>query len=180
MTTCALYQEAGLPYVWKKMSEFIIKISGIFLILGSSAVFSIALLAEWREKIRFTKELLYFVGFIRENIEYLKKPLPAIFESYKSDCLEKTGFLPMARRSGFAAAWKANRVKTYAVIDEVMSEFSKNIGKGYLDEEVRLCKYTEERLSDIVKKLEKEQKNKEKLYKTIPVMIALSVVLILI
>ena len=58
-------------------------------------------------------------------------------------------------------------------------QFSK-VMRGYKDEEVALCKYTHMKLAECEEKLSSALKDKEKLYRTIPPMLALSVILILI
>lgn len=147
----------------------------------SAIMMSFKLTCEYKADIRSLEALYSMIVYIRDNIGVLIRPLPDIFQSYQNDYLEKNGFLPSVRSNGLYNAWKnqimlSHKNEAYPLI----SEFSSSIGGNYCAEEVRLCDYTIERLGKLIEKNKAESKGKIKLYRTVPVLIALSVILILI
>ena len=58
--------------------------------------------------------------------------------------------------------------------------FAEKIGDAYRDEQTELCRYTEDRLRAVLEKRKSSAHDREKLYRTIPLLLALSVILMFI
>ncbi len=143
-------------------------------------LFSTVLIRDQRNRLREAEALYDMVSCIRDNIEHLMKPLPEIFQNYTNTYLESCGFLPTVRKSDLRTAWTEH---TFAVSGEtyrLIDEFIRNLGSGYRTEELRLCEYTLGRLRKNLDHMQGDAVNQRKLYKTVPMMFALSIILILI
>lgn len=159
----------------------IIKFAGAAVILLSALLFSIKLSCEYKAEQNAVSELYDMIIFIQDNIKHLMRPLPEIFLSYQNEYLYKNGLLPDIRNRGFKDAWSSQKIlRETSAAFPIISDFVESIGEGYCSEELRLCDYTKERLEEIIKKNEKELRGKLKLYRTVPIMLALSVIFILI
>ncbi len=157
-----------------------IKWLGIGFILIAAWLFSIGLIREHRNVLRELEALSDMVQYIRDNIDHLMKPLPDIFVSYRNDYLESTGFLPQIRHIGLKRAWNEQDFYLYGEPFLLLSDFIHTIGSGYRTEELRLCDYTLTRLHETLESRRRDSSNRLKLYKTVPTMLALSIILILI
>lgn len=158
----------------------ILELIGAGIVIVSALFLSTGLIRDYRINLRELDALYDMISYIRDNIEHLMKPLPDIFRTYTNEYLETCGFLPSVRQTDLRQAWNG---QTFAIDGEayvLVSDFISNIGGGYRTEELRLCEYTLGRLRGIIDKTRNESANKIKLYKTVPMMFALSVILILI
>jgi len=158
----------------------IVKWIGAGVVLIAAWLFSIGLIREHREVLQELEALCNMVQFIRDNIDHLMKPLPEIFQSYNNDYLETIGFLPRIRCTGLIQAWEEHTFSFSGEVFLLLSDFMQTIGCGYRTEELRLCDYTLTRLNENLELLRRDSSNRIKLYKTVPTMFALSVILILI
>lgn len=136
-----------------------------------------------REERRAAAEVEAFAGLIRtvrENIAHYMKPLPEIFASCSGGILEENGFLPLCREKGIRAAWREVPMKLTPKLRTVTEDFVSRIGGGYREDELHLCDYTLEQFEKAEKEMRTELGNREKLYRTIPPLLALSAVLLFI
>lgn len=153
---------------------------GAGIVITAAWLFSIGLIRDHRKILRELEALCDMIQYIRDNIDHLMKPLPEIFGSYRNDYLETIGFLPQVRHAGLKQAWNE---QSFAFSGEpflLLSNFIRTIGNGYRTEELRLCDYTITRLNETLEHLRRDSSNRLKLYKTVPTMFALSIILILI
>lgn len=154
-------------------------IGGIILLLAAWLIGS-DLINNYKTKSRELEALYDMVAYIRDNIEYRMKPLPDIFDVYTNEYLEHCGFLEAVRKTDLSQAWLAQKFALNGEAYRLIEDFIKEIGSGYQAEEVRLCEYTLARLHDILEKNHADATNQLKLFRTVPVMFALSIILILI
>ncbi len=161
------------------MTELIVKLLGAVILLSASLYYGQTKISSERDKLCLVSSLGDMVRFIGERIEHFSEPLPEILAAYRNEYLGQIGYLDEIRSHGIKSASLISEKSSPSGELEVFEEFAAKIGKGYREEEIALCRYTYERLSEHEKKLEGALKDKEKLYRTIPPMLALSVILIL-
>lgn len=157
-----------------------IKIIGAVILLAAAFGYGYLKIREERRKIAETDALCDLVSFIRQNIAHYMKPLPDIFAAYSDRCglLEENGFIEICRTNGIRAAWEETVFHLPDNVREAMADFVRSIGGGYREDELHLCDYTLEQFEKAGLKMREEIKGKEKLYRTIPPLLALSVMLI--
>ncbi len=149
-------------------------------LMTAAAIFSICLIREHRKKLLELEAFFDMISCIRDNIEHLMKPLPEIFQNYNHTYLDSCGFLKNVRETNLQQAWEKYTCSLGGESFRLIDEFVRNIGKGYRTEELRLCEYTLGRLRKLMDHVQADTANQLKLYKTVPMMFALSVILILI
>lgn len=168
---CRISETESLP-----VSEWI----GAGILLAAAWLVSAGLIRDHKTDLQELEALYDMIAFIRDNIEHRMKPLPDIFETYTNAWLESCGFLPAVRRTDLRQAWEEQIVSVTGDARSLVEDFVRNIGSGYRTEELRLCEYTLSRLRGILEQTRADTANRLKLYKTVPMMVALSVILILI
>ena len=159
------------------MREWILKAAGAVLLLAAAGGYGLSRIREERLRLRELEAMAALVRTVRESIEHLSRPLPEIWARYADPFLEECGFLPVLREEGFAAALV--RTGICSRDGDALREFAAALGKGYREEELALCRYTEERLEDRAQLLRKEAPARERLWRTIPWLAALSAVILL-
>lgn len=154
------------------------KIAGAIILLCAAVGYGFVKIREERRRIAEAEALAELVKYIRDNILHYMKPLPEIFASYASPLLEENGFLPDCREKGIGAAWERAVFHLPDKLNRTMTDFAYSVGGGYREDELSLCGYTLDVIGEAVKTMRNEQDGKEKLYRTIPPLLALSVMLI--
>lgn len=149
-------------------------------LMTAAGIFSIHMIREHRKKLLELEAFFDMISCIRDNIEHLMKPLPEIFQNYNHTYLDSCGFLKNVRETNLQQAWETYVFSCGAEAFRLIDEFIRNIGKGYRTEELRLCEYTLGRLRKLMDHVQADTANQLKLYKTVPMMFALSLILILI
>lgn len=131
---------------------------------------------KFREIAAFSKMIKY----VSDNIEHYSKPLPEIFADMNDEYLEKVGLLQEIRLNGINNAISTYKFKLDDTEQKIVKSFAERIGTGYKDDELSLCRFTYGKLCESEVRMQQEIKNTEKMYLTIPLLLALSVILILI
>lgn len=152
-------------------------IGGALLILASVFYGRLKILEE-RRRFSLAEASVEFVRAVRDSIAHYAKPLSEICESVNIEPLEECGFLPLCRTDGIRMAWEAKKLPIPDKMRAVMGEFAERIGGGYREDELALCAHTLERLEKLAEEVRKERENREKLYRNIPPIAALSLVLL--
>lgn len=150
------------------------------ILLVAAWLISSDLINNYKTKLCELEALYDMISYIRDNIEYRMKPLPDIFNGYGNEYLEHCGFLEAVRKTDLSQAWLTQKFALSGEAYRLIQDFIKEIGGGYQTEELRLCEYTLVRLHDILEKIHEDSANQLKLYRTVPMMFALSIILILI
>jgi len=132
-----------------------------------------------KQKIRILTELRELILHIRKNIECFAKPLGEICRDYTSPALEQIGFHLLWRSGRLQEAVSCLNEYVCPQACKVLQRYAQEAGQGYKEEELRLCGYTADMLSEILQKEEGELNSRTKLYRTLPYLLALSLVLVL-
>lgn len=149
-------------------------ITGSILLLGSAALFSYEKIR--MEKVQYThlKEWLHFLHYIENNIRSFRTPLPEIYTSYSRQ--ENDLFARRLTAVGPAVLLSETTLPDGAAI--LLQEYIRKAGNNYESEEIRLCQFTIEALQEIMNTTQKDLYEKTRLYRTLPLMLALSIVLL--
>lgn len=159
--------------------SIVFKWLGAGILMLSAWLTGTGLIREHQNRLRELEALYDMISCIRDNIEHLMKPLPEIFRIYTNPYLETCGFLAEAKKNGLRRAWENHTTSVSGEAGQLIEEFTRNIGNGYRTEELRLCEYTLDRLRKILDHTRTETANQRKLYRSVPMLFALSVILIL-
>ena len=154
-----------------------LKFAGVAALFFSSLLFGLTKIREQRRRLTETKAVAALVHRIRTEIEAFRRPLPEIYATYRSDVLEEDGFLPLLRSGGLTEAIPA--LAHLPDVAAILIPLAERLGQGDAAEEVGRCRIAEEGLLALSVSYEKDSASVEKLYRTIPVMMAASAALIL-
>ncbi|MBR4186167.1 MAG: stage III sporulation protein AB [Clostridia bacterium] len=158
------------------MREIWIRTAGAVLLLAASIGFGAANIRAERNRLRELDALLRLVRDIRENIEHFSRPLGEIWARFDDPVLEAAGFLTLLRQAGMERAVRESPLT--ADVRTVLGPFASSLGRGYREEQIALCRYTEEKLSEIAQRLAESAPDRERLWRTLPVLAALSLILV--
>ena len=162
------------------MVEFALKIVGSLSVVFVSLIYGRIKIRELRRQLDEISAFISFVRYIGDNIEHFMKPIPEIVADFDNEYLASCGFLDSARKFGLVSAWGSSELFITGESRVLLGNYFSNAGGGYLEDEKRLADYTVKRLSEILKAETVASKDKERIYRTVPPMLAGSVVLILI
>ena len=157
-----------------------VKIIGGALLILASVFYGRLKIHEERKKSSLAEASVEFVRAVRDSIAHYAKPLGEIYESVRIEALEECGFLPLCRTDGIRAAWRSGKLCIPGKMSGVMGEFSEKIGGGYREDELALCAHTLERMEKLTEQVREEREKSEKLYRNIPPIAALSLVLLVV
>ena len=157
-----------------------VKLTGSAAVLMSAVVWSIGRVRVERRKTDELAAFCDFVGYIGENIAHFSRPLPEIYSGYSDAALEESGFFDALSDGGMTAAVRCLGIYGEKECTDEIKMFAEKIGGGYREEQSGLCEYTKNRLSAMLEKRRSTAHGKEKLYRTIPLLLALSVILMFI
>ncbi len=151
--------------------------------IGSVILFVTAFYYSWARqkqeirKERIMSELCTMFSYIQKNIECYTMPLGEIYRGYTGPELEHYGFYNNWHKGELMAA-----VNTLELLPEsakkALYKYALHAGKGYKDSELELCRDVKNRLEEVLLQQQKEIKEKNKLYRTLPFLLVLSVVLL--
>lgn len=161
------------------MTEWLVKAAGAVLLLASAGGFGFSSIRAERYRRRELEAFLSLVRHIRENIEHLSRPLPEIYARFDDPLLAASGFLPVLRTEGFAEALERADLRLGEGERAVLGEFASSLGRGYREEQTALCRYAEGKLGEAAEALGKTAPDRERLWRSIPLLAALSLILLL-
>jgi len=155
------------------------KLVGCFLLLLTAYWYSYVQQKREKEKLNKLFALCKLFDHTQKNISYFHSSLGEIFQTYADPILENCGFLPLWREHRLMEAIDCISDLYPTSVIQTLQQYALHAGKGYIDEEVRLCTYTHDVLEETCQKQCEEQKTKNKMYKTLPYLLVISIVLLL-
>ena len=161
------------------MSEWILRAAGAVLILVSAGGWGMAEIRDGRRRLAELEAVLSLARHIRENIDRLSRPLNEIYAGWENPVLRENGFLSLLRSSGFKAAAEGAAWRISAEERSILIEFGEELGRGFREEQTALCRYAEDRLAEARDRLRAESGGRERLWRTIPLLSALALILML-
>lgn len=123
--------------------------------------------------------ILSMLRYIRNSIDTLNRPMGEILAAYRNDDPAMAVYLRNVREGGLLHGAENSGLVIGAAGMELLTSFSERIGTGYREDALRLCTYTINGLEEILAKTKEETGKRMRMYKTLPVMSALSVGLLL-
>ncbi len=151
---------------------------GILVLLSTAFYYSYSRQWMGQRKCSLLEELCDLLSWIQKNIECFTKPLDEICKDYSSPQLERCGFYRQWQTEGLLCAVEGLLYLPDAA-KEVLLQYGRTAGQGYKEEELRLCRYTHEQLCAILHKQKEDLSAKNRMYRTLPFLLVLSIVLLL-
>ena len=160
----------------------------LFIFLSSTLV-GILISKKYISRVKELKEFKSFLNILKTKIRFTYEPLGEIFfdtsnsfSNNVSDILKKTSYYMKTNTAG--QSWKmAIEDSDTNILNEdknVLVSLSKMLGKTDLEGQVNQIEQTSEFLDIQIQKAEKERDKNEKLYKSLGMIIGISLVILLI
>jgi len=156
-----------------------VEIFGSILLMVSAAYYSFHGMKRELKIRKILEELCGLFTCLYKNIECYTIPLVEICRVYTSEELEKLGFYHHWQQGAFLDA-----VDTLEDIPEKVliscRQYVMQAGKGYKETELQLCRGILGELEEALAVQKREMQTKNKLYRTLPYLLVLSVILLFI
>ena len=151
--------------------------AGALLVIASSLAISASFVSDKRKKIRHTEAILELISHVRSNIDYFLTPVDGIFEGFKNDALESCGFCDVLRKSGIEKAVDEHTASLSQATEDTLAYFSRTLGRSYKEEQIKLCDYCAEKISEELEREREELKRNLGTYRFAPLVFALFIIL---
>ena len=161
------------------MREILLRCAGAAILLTAAAGWGYFEIREERKRIRELEAVLALIRYLREHIERFGTPLSELYAAYDDPVLAQTGFLTLLRTEGMTAAADGAELRLSEGERGILSDFAGRLGRGFREEQTVLCRYAEDGLSDALGKLRSQTAGRERLWRALPVLAALSLLLML-
>ena len=155
-----------------------IKTIGVIILMLTALYYSSSHQKTEQYKLTVLTELCTLFSHISKNIECFSKPIGEICREYTSPLLAQYDFYTYWQEKGLREAIRKIPHISDTVRD-TLSRYAESAGHGYKDDELRLCRYMQEHLEEELKRQKEENLSKNKLYRTLPFLLVLSIVLLL-
>lgn len=156
-----------------------LKFTGYAIMFLSALYCSYSLIKNANYKISQLEGLCAFILYTKNNIDSFMRPIDDIINSFDGYENSLHDFMETARKHGLVDASTNIPLSIGKEALHILRDFSKNIGNGYKEDELRLCAYTYSAMQEILNRERSDMMKKMKLYKTLPILSATSVVLLL-
>ena len=127
--------------------------AGASLIVISAIAVSVSAMTESRKRVRDTEAVLELISHAKSDIDCFLTPVDVIFSDFRCDALESCGFMNVLRQSGIEKAVSSRTASFSENTKDILLRFSSSLGRGYREDELRLCDWAYDGVS---KELEKE------------------------
>ena len=157
-----------------------LKIFGSAIVLLVGIYLGNKLCSEQRIKLITIEALIEFTEFIRTSIYTSRMPLMEIYALFDNKSLHERGFIYQLNQHGLKSALCT--VSEY-ISDKsltTLNSFADNIGGMNTDTQLKLCEETTKLLNEEYKKQENIFSKKERIYKTLPILFATSIIIMMI
>ncbi len=156
------------------------RLAGAAILMCASLFLSLRLTAAKRKRERELYEICDLIRYVRNNIDSFLTPLGSIFSKFSSPALDSCGFVEALENGGLSSAAVSEGISLLSNERRLLLAFSEKLGLGYRDEEIRLCDYYYKEFSEIARREREENDKKSKMYKYLPPLAALSLIIIFI
>lgn len=158
----------------------IVKLSGSGLLIFAAFLWGRKKANAENHAILVLGEFISFIKFIRDNIAHIKTPIPDICQNYQTDFTEIQKFLSDAELYGIHEAFEKNNSILPLKSRKTAEKFASEIGHGYGEETLELCRYTIDVLGGQYKEMKDDMVQRRKMWYSLPPLFASSVILIFI
>lgn len=155
-------------------------IAGGVLIICAALWISFRLTSQGIYRIEAIEAVCKLVTYIKQNIDTFGTPVDTILLTYKCDILDGCAFGEIMRSYGIFEAVTRRLIPLCEMAQSDFETFAENIGKGYRDEELKRCDYYLSRFEACLFEEREKFLRYRPMYRYLPILGALSVVLLLI
>ena len=158
------------------------KLVGIFLIGISALVFSRERIKRREGRLMLLEEMLGFIECMRIEIGCYLRPISKISESYFSEPLLKIGFFDSVKKDGLYRAYLDSEIHLLPTEQEkkLLRHFFSTVGKGYIQDELKLIETTADELSELLKAERAAMPKERKITLTLSGALSFAVIILLI
>ncbi len=157
-----------------------LRLTGAAIILITCFLYGNMLTRKAEAKVHLTEALCSFVMYINTSIKTARVPLNSIFYSFKNDALEDAGFSERLCCEGLLSAINHIESAIPREVFDAMIYLEKNIGGIDIESQTGICAYVEESLKEELKKAKNNFNNKKRMYRMLPVLAGLSVIILIV
>lgn len=157
-----------------------LKYIGCAVTVASAAIWGFEKSCSLKKSVLLTEALRDLVKRTGDDIDMLCRPLGEIFGSYSDSLLSQTGFMAELNENGFQKALMSVQNLLPEEALEILLPFAKRLGGGDREAETALCRRTAALLSELCEKLREKLPEKTKMYRALPLLCALSAVILII
>ena len=155
------------------------RLVGFLVLIGSSVIYSYVLTQNTKKRLAQLEDILSLIRYIKINIESFMTPISKILISFDRYSSSSREFTETAQKHGLQYAADHCTLELGENALRILKDFSQRIGSGYKEDEIRLCEFAYNSLFEIYGQEKEEAKTKNKMVKTLPIMSALSIALML-
>ena len=145
-------------------------IGGIFILCASIYV-SYLYEKQQKSKLTYLSKIVDFICYVKSQIEHFSTPYNKIIDEYTTDENLKALIF-----SGFKEYLDVLSLEDKKAI----KSFFSSISKGFVAEELSLCEYTISTLQHSIEKIKKENPNKIKVFRSMVLFVAISIIILLV
>lgn len=157
-----------------------LKVFGSMIIIAAGIFIGNRLCAEQRRCLEITAALADFTEHIRTSIYTSRLPLTEIYSSFTYNILESVGFSYQLEQNGLKSALKNVSDNISSKSLQALISLADNLGGINTDTQLKLCEETSKILREEYKKQEDAFYQKKKIYKTLPILFATSIIIMMI
>lgn len=159
-----------------------LKLIGICILLFTSILISRELVTRRQRRLRVCEELLRFVSFLRLQIGCFLRPVPEAVSEFHSDELSRCGFLPVNSGTDIAVAFSSSAAPSIVggECTRIMDSLFSSLGKGYLDNEIKLIDTHHGRLCELVEGERAEAVRQARLIRTLTASASLGLIIFIV
>lgn len=157
-----------------------LKIIGSIIIITVGIYISHRLCTDQSVKLNVTEALIDFTEHIRSSIYTSRLPLSEIYATFNDNKLQICGFSYQLTQNGLKSALRTVSDHLSPRSMTSLESFADNLGGINTDTQLRLCEETSKILREEYKKQEELFSKKNKMYKTLPILFATSIIIMMI
>ena len=155
------------------------RILGLGLLLASAFWCSLRLIRGANLRLSQTEGLCALIRYVRNNIDSFMTPIGGILSSFDGYGDSLSDFMEAAREKGLSYGTEHAALAIGERGMSILREFTTKVGTGYKEDEIRLCDYCLRAMEELLEEERVDVGKRMKMYKTLPVMSALSIGLLL-
>lgn len=143
------------------------KILGGALILLSSVICAYYYEKHLKDKVNKYNELISFISYISNQIEYFSCPLEEIYDKY-------------TKKSPFISSLILKKCSFDKNVDKLVIDFFQTIGQGFKKEQIKLCSYTINELEGSLSSMKLLLPNKIKVFRSMSLFVGICTIILVV
>ncbi len=156
-----------------------LKLTGAIFILIAGFLSGSLITEKKKKRLEIITALIDLTEHIRSSIQTARLPLNEIYQLFNNDVLESCGFTDSLKNRGLFYALETIKGTIGQHVYDSMLVTSSKLGGIDTTEQIGLCDYTIKKLQNEQQKEREQFTEKQRLYKTLPILCALSVIILI-